>query len=80
MIVMRLIKEKMRERIHVHYSVDTLHKHLAKENLPVNLGGDLEDEEAVDSNLVTEMLRKNIPYKGIECVLFTNAKLNKTID
>jgi len=70
-ILIRLIKKKLRNRIHMHYTLDSLHKHFPKKNLPVSLGGELDDPEITDTELVTEMLRKNIRYEGMKSHTYT---------
>jgi len=62
-IGMRFVKDKIRKRVHLHYSWDSLHKFLPKKILPKSLGGERDEEEIRDTELNERILRRNAPYE-----------------
>jgi len=61
----RFMKEKIRNRIHFHYNNESLHKHFEKEFLPLSLGGDLDEDEAIDRTVTDELIKRDIPFEGL---------------
>jgi hypothetical protein len=63
-IVMKLISEKIRSRIHLHSTLESLHNHIDKSTLPLSLGGTLTEDEAINKEFVERVLNANKPYEG----------------
>jgi len=64
-IGLRFVKEKLRKRVHLHYNYQSLHEVFSPDILPECLGGGLPDViAAVDSDVVEQILERNIPYEG----------------
>lgn len=73
-ISMRFVKEKIRKRIHLHYSYESLHKYLDASICPESLGGLLGDEEARDNDLIHDILTKNAFYECKFTLMFYGHK------
>jgi hypothetical protein len=61
---MKILPEKIRKRIQIHTSLESLHNHIGKSILPKYLGGLLEDEEALDREMVNELVQTDKIYDG----------------
>jgi hypothetical protein len=44
----------------------SLHEHFDRNTLPVQLGGTLDWDEAVDKDIVEKILQRNTPYEGTQ--------------
>ncbi len=66
---MRFLKEKIRKRVQLHYSFESLHKSLSKDLLPESLGGDLSEEDAAERHVVDNLLENDIPFESKEAWL-----------
>jgi hypothetical protein len=60
------LPEKIRKRVHIHTSPESLHDHFDRKTLPTptQLGGTLGWDEAVDKHVVERILAENKPYEG----------------
>ena len=63
-IAVGLLKKKLRDRVHVHYSLEEFHNFIDPDILPHKIGGNLEESEAFDLDLVDKILRENVIFKG----------------
>ena len=63
-IIIRLCKQKIRDRIHLHGSIDSLHNYLRKTILPKSLNGDVCDSEADDKDSFDRFFKENRSYDG----------------
>ncbi len=61
---MKLLKEKIRKRVHLHYSHESLHKCLGRDIMPESLGGHLPESEYIDIKVIEDLLNNDIPYEG----------------
>jgi len=62
-LLMKLLKKKLRDRIHVHYSLEDFHRHIELSILPASYGGKLKEAEAFDLELVNKIMNDNLEYK-----------------
>jgi hypothetical protein len=63
-LCMKILPEKIRKRIQIHSSLKSLHDHIDKSILPKYLGGLLEDEEALDREMINELVQADKSYDG----------------
>jgi len=63
-IIMRILPDKIRKRLKLHTSLESLHSLIDKNCLPESLGGNLDIEDAMDSELLTKLFNNDIPYEG----------------
>jgi len=61
-VIMKLLPEKIRNRIFIHDNLESLHKVVSPEILPESLGGHLEDSEAIDEHLIGSLIKSNPIY------------------
>jgi hypothetical protein len=62
-LALKFLPEKIQKRIHIHTSPESLHEHIDRNTLPIQLGGTLEWDEAIDKDVVGRILQENKPYE-----------------
>ena len=60
----RFLKDKIRKRVQLHNSYESLHKSINKDILPTYYGGSLSEEEATETHVLENILKMDVPYEG----------------
>jgi len=62
-LALKCLKDKIRQRVQIHYGLESLHNSLDKQLLPESLGGDLSEEEASERHVIDMLLQENPPFE-----------------